>query len=83
MTDRTTLTLYRHDDEKSGGVLLSLDGWHTAWIPKQFVIEPATTILVKVRGQSLKKGQFEIETWKAEEAGFITGDDERQEELAL
>lgn len=81
---RITLTLYQHCDGAKNALLLSSDGRHTVWIPRSLIDEPAATRPVKIDGVALQKGEFSIEDWKAEEAGFIGhDDDDRQEELAL
>ena len=83
-TTRKTLTLYQHCDGSKNALLLSADGRHTAWIPKSLVDEPQALRIVTVNGAKLQRGEFGIEEWKAEEAGFIGHDDgEEQEELAL
>ena len=73
MNNRIPITLYEHDST-SRAPLLSRDGSRPQWIPQSLVTSPQGTKLVKVKGQSLAQGTYEIERWKAEELGWGEAD---------
>lgn len=80
MTNRIPITLYEHDS-KGRGILLSRDGTRPQWVPLSLVTVPNGTKLVKVKGQPLAQGIYEIEPWKVKELGWGETDDPDQMNL--